>query len=179
MRKWLVVAGVGLLLAQPGLVRAEQDIRDITRRIQALRERLDHFRDPRSAGPDSTADAATPRPVDGSVPPPAVTPAAQPADAVTESEALEKRQDVTVTILFHDGPAAPSTPVSAPSGSPAPAPDVKPVSAPSGIQLPAGGSQLNQATPTGADSAGNGPARNLKKSWLEEARRRVALRLQS
>ncbi|NLI80010.1 MAG: hypothetical protein GX442_26635 [Candidatus Riflebacteria bacterium] len=179
MRKWLIVAGVGLLLAQPGLVRAEEDIRDITRRIQALRERLDHYRDPSLPGQSTTPEPSGQQPAAAPATPPAMTPADKPADAVTESEALEKRRDVTVTILFHDGPAAPANPAAVSPVVPAPGAEVKPVSAPAGVQLPAAGSQMNQPTPTAADPAGNGPAKTLKKSWLEDARRRVAMRLQS
>ncbi len=193
---WLVLIGVGLVLATACPARADDEAKDISRRIQALRERLDQFRSgktPPSPGLSATGAPVTPLPAPPTESSPAaVAPASTepPPDLAVESEALEQRQDVKVLILFHDGssstgPIGNTSPTAAPAS---PAACQTPAPEPVGSAAPAGESSGRSRSPSAAPAGMQRPAlvptrdgfpspTSLKKSWLEKARRRVAQRL--
>jgi len=119
---------LGTQAGMPAVVRADSDIHSITQRINELRTRLDSFRgvaEKTVACPaNETAKAklaiqpVKDKSLDGEkivLLPPAgeVTKKTENATPEGESTALEHRQDVKVTVLFHDAGASP---VRAPSG---------------------------------------------------------------
>lgn len=205
---WLVLMGVGLLLAATGPAQADDETKAIAQRIQALRDRLQQFRQGtgdtaarkggsqaanamRSEGGAETAGAKTaPAVVAMPVAPVSIEPAASSgpggslADLAVESEALEHRQDVKVLILFHEGENGSS---SATESTSSPGPDGSANGA--GVEAVPGQSKGTDrapapaAAPAGMQRPALEPARDgfpspasLKKSWLEEARRRLAQR---
>ncbi|RCK79387.1 MAG: hypothetical protein OZSIB_0027 [Candidatus Ozemobacter sibiricus] len=212
-QKWLVLMGVGLLLAATGPAQADDDTKAIAQRIQALRDRLQQFRQgkgdaaAKKAGSQAAnairseggAEAAGAKPAPAvaapSVAPVSIEAAASSgpggslADLAVESEALEHRQDVKVLILFHEGENGPSSATdstSSPSGA-----SVGPNGSGNGagVEGAPGPSKASDrapapaAAPAGMQRPALAPARDgfpspasLKKSWLEEARRRLAQR---
>lgn len=212
-QKWLVLMGVGLLLAATVPVQADDDTKAIAQRIQALRDRLQQFRQGKrdTAAQNSGSQAANAMRTEGGaeaagaktaaavtappVAPFSVEPAASSgpggslADLAVESEALEHRQDVKVLILFHEGENGPSSATdstSSPSGASA-GPNGSANGA--GVEGAPGPSQASDrapapaAAPAGMQRPALEPARDgfpspasLQKTWLEEARRRLAQR---
>ena len=90
-RKFLAIGCVWFLLSGLTPANAESETRDISKRIQALRERLEQLRGVKLKAQEETSPQTS-----GSA-------SKSPDDVEAHSDALEHRQDVKVMILFHEG----------------------------------------------------------------------------